>query len=186
MFGTLFSALGSSTSSGFSEDYNYTTKIKTVRIMLRTDKVSPDAIQSRWPSLVPSCVHLYVCLFYIRLPAYMVQDNVGCYSGPKELPKTSLCCDPINVPGQCIGSAINFTANPEFKPFVNQTTLSPICKNQPPIPTAPPSSPTDAPPASPTPSTPTPSSPKSGSNSVGRSVAGFFLSTFFVLLLCSL
>ena len=183
MFGTLFSALGSTTSSGFSQDYNYTTKIKAVRIMLCRGCASPDAVSDCQP-----------CIGDIRILAFgfasfffvFAQNNVDCYSGPKELPKTSLCCDPMNVPGQCIGSAINYTANPEFKPFVNQTTLSPICKNQPPISAIPPSSSPDTGTHSPAPTTPTPSSSSPGPKSAGRAVERSVLPVLLALLFCAL
>ena len=80
------------------------------------------------------------------------QGTNGCYNGPTVIPENLLCCDHFDVPGECIPRVINTTAYPEMIPYINQTELSPTCKNQPSM--AP--SPTTSMPSS------SPPSPKSG------------------------
>ncbi|CAI5477442.1 unnamed protein product [Closterium sp. Yama58-4] len=44
----------------------------------------------------------------------------ACYNGPKALPATTLCCDPLKVPRTCPRGTISFKENPEFRPFVGR------------------------------------------------------------------
>ncbi|CAI7868509.1 unnamed protein product [Closterium sp. NIES-54] len=65
---------------------------------------------------------------------YTVKIKPGpdaCYNGPKALPATTLCCDPLKVPRTCPRGTISFKENPEFRPFVGRQIDSKGCTENP-------------------------------------------------------
>ncbi|CAI6000602.1 unnamed protein product [Closterium sp. NIES-65] len=58
-------------------------------------------------------------------------NNEACYNGPKALPATTLCCDPLKVPRTCPRGTVSFKENPEFRPFVGRQIDSKGCTENP-------------------------------------------------------
>ncbi|GJP54305.1 hypothetical protein CLOM_g13410 [Closterium sp. NIES-68] len=50
-----------------------------------------------------------------------------CYNGPKQIPTTNVCCDPLPATPDCPLEKLNVTMNPAYGPFVGRTIADPTC-----------------------------------------------------------
>lgn len=118
----------------------------------------------------------------MRVSVRSLQGTTKCYNGPKRLPATTECCDPLDVPTSCIADGqVNTTMYPEFIPYINQTKLNPSCKLPPPAAPGPASG--SSPPSPSMPTAPSSPSPKASLGPMaGASAVAWLLALASVLL----